>query len=390
MRNLLLLLFMGCYATISAQYLTGKSTIVFYDNNRSNRAISTELYYPSNTAGTGTPLASGTEKFPVVVFGHGFVMPTTAYTWLADSLVKNGYIVAFPSTESSFAPSHDNFGKDIAFLCSRISSLNDSSASFLFGRVSPKSAAAGHSMGGGASFLAMNANPNIAALFNFAAAETTPSAKAAALSVNRPSLIFSGSSDCIVAPAQQLEMYTNIPYACKTYININNALHCQFGNNDATCSFGQVTSGCNSSSITPAIVFEKVCNLLIPFLNFYLKRDCNAGTVYTSNYNSITGVSKQRICNTDPDGCVVTGTIDPLEQSGIQLFPNPVSSGNLHIRSLRGNLVSLRIEDLQGRLIMKRSFINSPDISLFISGKGVFIVSITTRTSLVRRNILVL
>ena len=61
-------------------------------------------------------------------------MPYSAYGWLADSLVKYGYILAFPTTESSFSPNHLEFGKDIAFLCQRITSLNDSAASFLFGK----------------------------------------------------------------------------------------------------------------------------------------------------------------------------------------------------------------------------------------------------------------
>lgn len=386
---LLSLLLLCLIVPAFSQYALGKRTIVFYDNNRSSRAVSTELYYPASSAGTGTPLVSGTEKFPVVVFGHGFVMPVTAYTWLADSLVRYGYIVAFPSTESGFSPSHDNFGKDIAFLCQRISSLNDSAASFLFGRVSAKTAAAGHSMGGGSSFLAMNANTNINALFNFAAAETSPSAKTAALSIQKPALIFSGSSDCIVAPAQQQDMYNNIPYTCKTYININNALHCQFGNNDATCVFGQVTSGCNSSSITAPVVFEKICYLLIPFLNYYLKTDCNAGPVYQSNYNSITAVSKQQTCSADPAGCVVTAINDPMNNAGITILPNPVTTGIVQIHSVRDKIISIQVTDLQGRFLFHRETMATLEHSLRIPYKGLFLLTVSTKKGHFTRKILV-
>lgn len=105
-----------CLFTAGAQsFLTGKRSITFIDNNRSNRAVATDLYYPANTAGNNVPLASGAEKFPVVVFGHGFLIGNASYNWLADSLVKYGYIVALPSTESGISPNHGNFGEDLAF-----------------------------------------------------------------------------------------------------------------------------------------------------------------------------------------------------------------------------------------------------------------------------------
>lgn len=389
MRILSVILLFFIVPPVFSQYALGKRTIVFFDNSRSNRAISTEVYYPATLAGNGTPLATGTEKFPVIVFGHGFVMPVTAYTWLADSLVKYGFIVALPSTESSFSPSHDNFGKDLAFLCQRITSLNDSTASFLFGRVSSKSAAGGHSMGGGCSFLAMNQNTAINALFNFAAAETTPSAKTAALSVQKPSLIFSGSSDCIVAPAQQLEMYNNIPYTCKTYINITNALHCQFGNNDATCALGQLTSGCNSSSITPAIVFEKICYLLVPYLKYYLKADCAAGVEYQSHYNAINGVTKLQFCSADPAGCVVTGINDPAAEKMIRVIPNPITGQSFQILSEKEKILAVYIRDMSGRLVSEHTGSNTRTLRVELRQKGVLIVQVRTINGVVNKRILV-
>ncbi len=301
-KNIAVIIYSLCMLTAGAQsFLTGKRSITFIDNNRSNRAVATDLFYPANTAGNNVPLATGTEKFPVVVFGHGFLIGTTSYNWLADSLVKYGYIVAFPSTESGIAPNHGNFGEDLAFLCGRITSLNDSSNSFLVNRVIKKAAVGGHSMGGGASFLAAaGTRPSIYALFNFAAAETNPSATQAALLNAKPSLIFSGSSDCIVLPSVQEAMYNNIPLACKTYINITNGLHCQFANNNATCVFGQLTTGCNSSSINATILYTKTMSLLVPFLDYYLKDICTRGDTFINTYNSITGVTKRQSCTSLP------------------------------------------------------------------------------------------
>lgn len=286
-------------------YQTGTRSVTFNDPARSNRAIPIDLYYPATTSGAGVPLASGTDSFPVVVFGHGFTLPPSSYARLADSLARSGYIVALPNTETSFAPSHDNFGKDIAFLAAAVPAQNTISTSFLYQRVRNRSAVGGHSMGGGCSFLAAaTGRPEIKALFNFAAAETNPSATTAASSVNVPALVFSGSSDCIVPPATQLSMYSNIPAGCKTYLNITGGTHCQIANNNSLCTFGQVTSGCNSSSINPDIFLNKSLSMLRPFLDYVLKENCYRGIDYIDNYLQITGVS-DKLNTCPPPNCSV-------------------------------------------------------------------------------------
>lgn len=296
-KNATLILFIFLSAQCLAQnYATGIRVENYVDASRSNRQISTTVYYPANVAGNNAALAAGNSQFPVVVFGHGFVIDPSSYRWLADSLVKHGYVVAFPATEGGALPSHSNFGKDLSFLCGYIPSLNDVPGSFFFGRLIKKSAVGGHSMGGGASFLAASGNTTINAIFNFSAAETNPSAITAAASVTAPSLIFSGSSDCIVPANTQQSMYEKDNAACKTYIDITNALHCQYANNNGTCVLGQVFTGCNSSPLSPANVFGKVTNLLIPFLDYYLKSECTAGDNFISNYNTITGVTKMQSC----------------------------------------------------------------------------------------------
>lgn len=295
-----------CASAVYAQpYSTGKQTLTFTDNVRS-REIPTEVYYPANVAGNNVPLASGTAKFPVVVFGHGFLISTSSYKWLADSLVKNGYVVAFPTTEDGLVPSHLDFGLDLSFLCSRITSLNDSTGSFLHNRVVKRAAVAGHSMGGGASFLAAaTQNSAIKAVFNFAAAETTPPATVAAFLDFKPTLIFSGSSDCVVPDSVQEAMYNNIFLACKTYVNITNALHCQFANNNLICSAGQILSGCGFTSLSTSTVLSKTTSLVLPFLDYYLKDICLRGEVYVANYNNMTGVTKRRSCFPYPSCGVV-------------------------------------------------------------------------------------
>ena len=120
MKKIILLLFsvQFCFQLFAQQ--VGHTTVTFVDSSRSNRQISTEIYYPAITAGNNTPIAAGT--FPVIAFGHGFVMTWSAYQNFWDLLVPKGYILAFPTTESNFSPSHSDFGADLNFLISKIQS----------------------------------------------------------------------------------------------------------------------------------------------------------------------------------------------------------------------------------------------------------------------------
>lgn len=283
--------------TAQTYYQKGYRSVTYNDPSRSGRAIATDLYYPANTAGTNVPLASGTNRFPVVVFGHGFSLPASAYVKLADSLTRYGYVAAFPNTETGLSPSHDNFGKDLSFLCTAIITSDADPTSFLYQRLVAKAALGGHSMGGGCSFLAAaTGNSNIYALFNMAAAETTPSAIAAAGLISIPTLQFSGSNDCIVPPATQQSMYNNLQSGCKSQVTITGATHCQIADNNFTCSFGQVSSGCNSSPITVGTVYSKTTELLIPFLDYTLNAVCTSGIDFVNRLSSISGVTSVSNC----------------------------------------------------------------------------------------------
>ena len=300
--SLVLLTILGALTSLAQPYAVGRSTITIVDEQRSNRAISTDIYYPASVAGNNIAIAGGQEKFPVIVFGHGFVIGTASYKWLGDSLARNGFIAAFPNTEGSISPDHATFGKDLSIVCTKIIAFDADATSPFFGRVLNKGAVGGHSMGGGSSYLAAaSGNTTIKALFNFAAAETNPSAIAAAALVNVPSLIISGSRDCIVPPATQLQMFNAVPTGiCKAYINLTDALHCHFADNNFTCATGQLFTGCNSSPINPSQVFARTISLLVPFLNYHLKQLCSEGTLFETNFNSTPAVSRLLQCDVIP------------------------------------------------------------------------------------------
>lgn len=294
-------------------FAVGHVQITYTDPARAGRSIQTEIYYPAATAGTGVPVSAGT--YPIIVFGHGFVMAWDAYQNIWDDLVPQGYIVAFPRTEGSISPSHSEFGKDLKFLVTKLQSESATNLSSPFyNHINTKSAIMGHSMGGGSAFLAAESNLNITTMVTFAAANTTPPSIAAATNVTVPALVFAGENDCVAPPIDhQIPMYDSLASACKTFISIKGGAHCEFANNNFNCSFGQST--CTPTpTITRAQQQDAVSDLLKLWLEYYLKDNCNSWDVF----NDSLAVSP-RI--THEQGCFINSPV--ITQLGMVLTSTP-------------------------------------------------------------------
>src|SRR6185312_11760999 len=271
MRTYLLIFFLSISFLSYSQYSIGNKKIIFKDPARSYRSILTFIYYPATADSTNAPIIDDGTKFPVIAFGHGFVMSALAYQWLAEALVPNGYIVAFPSTEEGVPPNHSDFGKDEVFVARTLRNYGDSATSFLYNKTSGYTAVGGHSMGGGASFLGMQHVQDITTFFNFSAAETfiTESAIQSAKNDTRPALVFCGTKDC-VAPAatNSLLMYNNLASEFKFFADIHDASHCQFGDPHKTpCETGEVIACGNPTYITAQDQRADVFLLLQPWLD---------------------------------------------------------------------------------------------------------------------------
>jgi pimeloyl-ACP methyl ester carboxylesterase len=284
---------------ISASFEIGHVAITFQDPDRNNRNVLTEIYYPSDVAGEDVPVAEPpAEGFPVVVFGHGYMMPWDVYQHIWAALVPEGYIVALPRTEGNLFPSHLAFGKDLAFLVSRLQAEGADPASNFYQKVGMTSAVMGHSMGGGAGFLAVTENPSITTLVTLAAAETTPSAIEAAQNLTLPALLFAGSDDCVTPPGDhQIPMYEALGSGCKILLNITGASHCQFAAYSFTCSLGEI--GC-STGIGRSEQHALVHFFLVPWCEYMLKGTAAEWLVFEDRLNSGEGFTFLRDCSGIP------------------------------------------------------------------------------------------
>lgn len=242
MRLILFVALVVTFTSSSAQpFLIGSRSASFFDAAR-NRTVAADVYYPGSTAGNNVEVAVG--AFPVLIFGHGFVMSVDAYANIWNYFVPKGYIVVLPTTEGGFAPAHGDFGADLAFLVNALQAAHVDGASPFFGHVAPASALMGHSMGGGASVLGAAGNSTIQALVSFAPAETNPSAVAAAANVLVPTMVFAASEDCVAPIADhQGPIYTALTVPCRAFVNIQGGGHCYFAESNFNCSFGELTCG---------------------------------------------------------------------------------------------------------------------------------------------------
>lgn len=320
MHQKIILLFISliCCLKLNAQFV-GHTTVTFVDSSRNNRPIATEIYYPAITAGNNTPIAAGV--FPLISFGHGFVMTWSAYQNIWELLVPMGYIIAFPTTEDGFSPIHAEFGKDLSFLIAKIQS-SGAGVDVPSSSVGPKTAIMGHSMGGGCSFLSAQNNTNITTMVSFAAANTNPSSITASQQVSVPTLLFSGVNDCVTPPSQHQDiMFDSTSATYKTQINIIGGGHCFFANSNFNCTFGEA-----SCTPSPTITREEqqlaTNDFLKIWLAYFLKDDCPKAQEFQ---DSLAASARITYRQNQAISCV-TAINDYQMLNPTSVYPNPFSN----------------------------------------------------------------
>ena len=329
------------------------------------RTIGTEVYYPSTSTGTNTPVAAG--QFPVVVFGHGFAMTWDSYDNVYNRLASLGYIVLLPRTESAIFPNpvHADFGLDLKVLANQGMALNTTSTptalAIFNGKVLQKSAIGGHSMGAGCTFLAAASNNTVTCIFNFAAATSnnTPNSIASASLVTVPTLMISGELDTVADSTVQNSHYAPTAATKKFHTIIKGVTHCDFGNGtSATCNIGQASctgTGCN------AVLFARYMTYVEPFLANQLKNDCAEGNRFMDSINM---VSSNRVGRkiVGSIACSATGIKSQTLAQQFSIYPNP-TEGIITVECSTESSTPMVFElvDISGRLVFqaKQSFLGT-------------------------------
>jgi dienelactone hydrolase len=378
---LLLILFLGLGTQFYSQiHSIGHRTITFNDPARTGgygsgggpgRQIQTEIYYPSSAASDGDSTALAAGQYPVLVFGHGFVMTWSSYDNIWKDLVPQGYIICFPRTEGGASPSHTDFGKDLALIPTRMLVLNTTSTSPFFNSMTGKSAIMGHSMGGGSSFLACAGNTAPTTMVTFAAANTNPSSIVAAAQVSIPTLLIAGQNDCVAPPAKhQDSMYVACAASCKAEITIHGAAHCEFAGSSSTCSLGE--SSCSPApTITAAFQHSQASLYYSNWLRYWLKNDCASWNTFKDSAGASTLVSSKLSCTVS---CAVTG-IQESHLQEVRLAPNP-GDGFITLYQQQPEVLLAEVYDALGRKMASMHTVAESTVSLDLSAleKGLYFI----------------
>ncbi len=371
---LLVLVFLA-NGVMGQSYQIGHINATFIDSSRSNRLVPAEIYYPADVAGDNVAFASGiTSKVPAISFGHGFFMTFDAYFNIRNAVVANGYIIAFPTTEGSLSPSHSEFGKDLAFVLKKVRDLGASSTSPLYNKVDSMNCVMGHSMGGGASFLAASYDASIKSMVTFAAAETSPTAIGAAASISIPALVFAGLNDCISPPTtNQQPMYNALTSACKHYIGIKGASHCQMAETNLACNFGE--SSCTPApSISMATQHAIIDSYLIPWLDYTLKSSCTAGAYFETKSASDTAITVIKNCSLCGTTSAAIVSNNPLQ---LRLSPNPCTN-KLGIEAPAFPNATIQVISMTGTIILSESISTTQHISTENLPNGIYILVLSS------------
>ena len=329
--------------TFAQPFLVGHRSVNFRDNTRtggfavggapywpatgSGRNIGCEVYYPATVAGDDKPFVN--DSFPVVIMGHGFQMTWDSYKSFYDTLVSLGYVVILPRTEGGLLPNHGDFARDLIWITNRFLALDDSATAPYFSHLVKRTAMGGHSMGGGCTVASAGLSNPATCYFTMAAANTTSlNSTSGAKLMTKPYLDIAGSYDCIAPYAtNQKVMYDSSTSPCNYLINISGASHCQFGDGNVQCNFGEGSSGCANPPTNRVTQMARVYNFLLPYLRYYLKKQCNGYTDLEAAYTAGVGLTNKfknctQVIPTNPS---ITGVLTFCAGNSTTLTANPVS-----------------------------------------------------------------
>ena len=349
MRKTLLFVFAFFVVAFSFAQGLGHTSLTFIDATRNNRSIPCEVYYPALSAGDNIPALDpaflALSGYPSIAVGHGFVIGATNYELIAEQLIPFGFVVALVNTEAGFAPNHQEFGLDLAFVTHALQQESQNSTSILYNIVNQeKEAIIGHSMGGGAAWLAATSDPLIDAVVGLAPAETNPSAIAAAASVNCNALVFSGSEDAVTPPSSNHEpIYDATSASCKTFVSLTGGSHCGFIDSGTLCDFGEPLGG----SLSRSDQQEAYLTLMTAWLRYFLNAEC-VEELYSDYVFSHSFVSADLLAT-----CMICPSVNDVEGNAVNVFPNP-NQGTFTIQWKNEIFSTMELFDATGKRVFRQ------------------------------------
>jgi alpha-beta hydrolase superfamily lysophospholipase len=357
------------------EYEIENFTKTFTDSDRGNRRVTAKIYYPKQQS-------NSIENYPVIVFGHGFVMNYAAYENFFDTLVSKGYIVAFVTTEGSVFANHRAYSEDLAFMVNEVKNEANNNSSPIFNLVGNSTALLGHSMGGGAAIVAASM-VEVNTLVTFAPAKLRFNTTTPATQVFTESLVFSGSADGVTKPNENhIPLYNSLGSNCKYFISITGGAHCYYAKPNGYCDFGERFSSRNIS-VTRSEQQEIMFTYVVPWLDYKLKNDTSSYQLFKDTLNDDSNVTYENGCNNE-----LTPSIEKLPETSfnVQVGPNPTRSFVNINTSDEYELEKVEVYNQYGKLFLNSK---SKQVDLSSLQRGIYLIKVYSKGKTITKKIVV-
>ncbi|TCP24711.1 putative secreted protein (Por secretion system target) [Tenacibaculum skagerrakense] len=357
------------------EYEIESFTKTFTDSNRRNRRVTAKIYYPKQ-------LSTTTENYPVIVFGHGFVMNYDAYENFFDTLVSKGYIVAFVTTEGSVFANHKAYSEDLAFMINEVRNEANNSSSPIFNLVGNTNALLGHSMGGGAAIVAASM-VDVNTLVTFAPAKLRFNTITPATQVTEEALVFSGSADGVTKPNENhIPLYNSLGSNCKYFISITGGAHCYYAMPNGYCDFGERFSS-RDVSVTRSEQQEIMFTYVIPWLDYKLKNNGASYQLFKDTLNNDSNVTYENGCNNEFN--LSTEKL-PESSFSVQVGPNPTKSFVNINTSDEYEVEKVEVYNQYGKLFLDSK---SKQVDLSSLQRGIYLIKVYSKGKTITKKIVV-
>ena len=353
----------------------GQTNWLIIDEERDNREIPCVVWYPAEESGDEAIPSSG--DFPAFIMAHGFLMSASDYEDLALQLVNSNYIFVALDTEQGLMPDHENFGLDLSFVANQI--IGGAALGFLDESLSGRVAIGGHSMGGGASWLAAAQASSIDAVVAMAPADTEPSAILAGENITIPVLVISGSADTVTPPETQHEpIYNSVDNSsCRAFVSINGGGHCGFADTGTLCNLGEL----GFTGLSHEEQLELSVRFIVPWLDHFVNDYTLGLELFESEINSDDLLTLDMNCTLD---------VNSPTSSSLQMYPNPVSFIlTVDLGDLNGVNTTIKLYDSSSKLVFEKR--SSATLLIDVSGysKGLYTLELSTSDNVLRSQVVI-
>jgi hypothetical protein len=204
----------------------------------------------------------------------------------------------------------------------------------------------GHSMGGGAAFIAASQDEGPDLLIGLAPAETNPSAIAASSSVIAPTFVFSGEGDNVTPPQDShIPIYDACTAVCKGFINIIGGAHCYFALSNFFCDFGETTAG-SDIQIQRGEQQSITYSLLEPLFQSFLLNDEDAFQIFSDSLSQSSRINGSLQCDDNPL------ELQNKISEDLLLYPSPAGEF-IHVELAALEKQSFNVMNFQGQIVLK-------------------------------------